>query len=252
MKVSIVIPVYNGEKYLAECIESCLNQSYKDFEIIIVDDGSTDNTGLICWKYYHQHPDIIKYIPKTNGGTASALNVGIENMKGEWFKWLSADDIFNRYALEEMMNFVESVNASFLYLYYTDYEIIDSNGLHSGFFTELDRTEMSKDIQAVELYHNFFGNGSTTLIHKESLNVVGKFKEGMPYNDDYEYWLEFDENNDLIYYKNTLDNEFWYKYDKNNKQINITEQEYKELKFRKKEKEYNSRTFCSRFELMEI
>ena len=68
-----------------------------------------------------------------------------------------------------------------------------------------------------------------------------------------EYWSEYDENNNKIYYKNnTWDEEHWYKYDENNNEIEITEKEYKEIKFRKKEKEYNSRTKCSRFEIMDI
>ena len=70
--------------------------------------------------------------------------------------------------------------------------------------------------------------------------------------DNYESWQEFDGNNNLIYYKNSNGYESWYKYDKNNERINITEKEYKEIEFRKKEKEYNSGTKCSRFELMDI
>ncbi len=68
----------------------------------------------------------------------------------------------------------------------------------------------------------------------------------------FEYWKEFDENNNLIHYKNSYNSEKWFKYDKNNKQIFITEKEFNEIEFRKKEKEYLSRTKCSRFEIMEI
>ncbi len=68
----------------------------------------------------------------------------------------------------------------------------------------------------------------------------------------YKLWREFDENNNLVYWKNSYGDENWWKYDKNNKRILITEKEYKEIEFRKKEKEYNSRTKCSRFELMDI
>ncbi len=71
-------------------------------------------------------------------------------------------------------------------------------------------------------------------------------------SNGYEYWREYDENNNEINYKNTDGKECWYKYDKNNNKIKITEQEYKEIEFRKQEKEYNSRTKCSRFEIMEI
>ena len=78
MKVSIVIPVFNAEKYLKECIDSALNQTYKDIEIIAVDDGSTDSSPEILKKYENK----ITTISKKNGGTASALNAGIKVMSG--------------------------------------------------------------------------------------------------------------------------------------------------------------------------
>jgi len=78
IKVSIIIPVYNAEKYLEECIESALNQTYPDIEIIAVNDGSTDNSLGILKKYEGK----IKIISKENGGVASALNAGINAMTG--------------------------------------------------------------------------------------------------------------------------------------------------------------------------
>ena len=78
--VSIVIPVYNGANYVSEAIESALKQTYKNIEIIVVNDGSTDNTEKIVKKY----GDKIRYFYKENGGVASALNLGIKNMKGEY------------------------------------------------------------------------------------------------------------------------------------------------------------------------
>ena len=90
IKVSIIIPVYNGEKYIAQSIESALNQTYKNIEVIVVNDGSSDNTEKIVLEY----GDKIKYIRKENGGVASALNVGIKNMTGDFFSWLSHDDLY--------------------------------------------------------------------------------------------------------------------------------------------------------------
>lgn len=180
--ISIVIPVYNGEKYLDECITSCINQTYSDYEIIIVDDGSTDSTAKIIMKYYHQYPNLIVPLFKQNGGTASALNMGIDNMRGEWFKWLSADDTLFDDSLKELMNYADNVAT----LYYTDYEIIDENSKHVSYFAD-----KQYDNQPAELYHNFFGNGSTSLINKHAFRVVGKFKEDMPYNDDYEFWMRW-------------------------------------------------------------
>lgn len=90
--VSIVIPVYNGSNYIEEAINCALNQTYKNIEIIVVNDGSTDNgeTEKICLKY----KDKIKYYLKENGGCASALNYGIRKSNGEFISWLSHDDLY--------------------------------------------------------------------------------------------------------------------------------------------------------------
>ena len=92
-KVSIVIPVYNGEDYLAYAIDSALSQTYENKEIVVINDGSTDNTDEICKSY----GDKIRYFVKKNGGVASALNLAIEKMDGEYFSWLSHDDAYKKW-----------------------------------------------------------------------------------------------------------------------------------------------------------
>jgi len=88
--VSIVIPVFNGANYVKEAIDSALAQTYKNLEIIVVNDGSSDDTEKIVKSY----GDKIRYFYKKNGGTATALNLGIRNMKGSYFSWLSHDDTY--------------------------------------------------------------------------------------------------------------------------------------------------------------
>jgi glycosyltransferase involved in cell wall biosynthesis len=88
--VSIVIPVYNGSNFLREAIDSAIAQTYKNLEIIVVNDGSKDDTESISLSYGNR----IRYFAKENGGTSTALNLGIENMCGEYFSWLSHDDLY--------------------------------------------------------------------------------------------------------------------------------------------------------------
>ncbi len=78
-----MIPVYNSEKFLNESIESVLNQTYKNIEVIAIDDGSTDNS----LKVLHQYSDRINILSQENQGLAAAINAGIKKMKGKWFKW---------------------------------------------------------------------------------------------------------------------------------------------------------------------
>ena len=90
--VSIIIPAYNASNYLKEAIESALNQTYKNVEIIVVNDGSNDGgqTRAVAEEYKEK----IAYYEKENGGSSSALNYGIKKMNGEWFSWLSHDDVY--------------------------------------------------------------------------------------------------------------------------------------------------------------
>ena len=102
--VSIVIPVYNGSNYLANAIECGLKQTYSNIEIIVVNDGSTDFGASrdIALKYGSK----IKYFEKNNGGVSSALNYGIEKMNGEFFSWLSHDDILSSDYVESQINLI--------------------------------------------------------------------------------------------------------------------------------------------------
>ncbi len=98
-KVSIVIPVYNGSNYLREAIDSALAQTYKNVEVIVVNDGSDDGgkTEAIAKSYGYK----IRYFYKENGGVSTALNLGIQKMTGEYFSWLSHDDMFSKNRIEE-------------------------------------------------------------------------------------------------------------------------------------------------------
>ena len=91
-RVSIVIPVYNGANYLAQAIDSALAQTYSNVEVVFVDDGSTD--GGETERVARGYGDRIRYLRKENGGVATALNAGIEVMTGEYFSWLSHDDLY--------------------------------------------------------------------------------------------------------------------------------------------------------------
>ena len=99
-KVSVVIPVYNSEKFLKDSLESVFNQSYKNIEIIAINDGSTDKSLDII----NQYAEKITIISQENQGLASALMHGIEKINGKWFKWFSPDDIMHPYTIETLVN----------------------------------------------------------------------------------------------------------------------------------------------------
>lgn len=92
MNISVVIPIYNAEKYLYRCVESLLKQTRKDFEIVLVNDGSTDNSGMICNKYAKQNKNI-KVITRSNGGASVARNTGISAASNEYIVFAMDGDI---------------------------------------------------------------------------------------------------------------------------------------------------------------
>ena len=118
--VSIIIPTHNCGKYIKESIESVLNQTYRNFELIIVDDGSTDNTSDVLRSYENK----IKYIYQKNQGTCKARNVGLNTAKGEYIAFLDADDRWNPFKLEFQIKIMENITR--IGMLFTNYSTIDS------------------------------------------------------------------------------------------------------------------------------
>lgn len=99
-KISIIIPVYKAEKYLSKCVESVLSQTYSNWELLLIDDGSPDNSGVLCDEYASKDERIRAY-HKENGGVSSARNYGLEKLTGEWVTFIDADDWLDSNALRE-------------------------------------------------------------------------------------------------------------------------------------------------------
>src|ERR1044072_1092605 len=120
--VSVVMPVYNGEKYLRSAIQSVLDQTFHDFEIIVVDDGSKDSTPAIAQSY----GDRVRYVRQENAGVAAAVNHGISLARGRYFAWLSHDDLWAPEKLSEQLRALQSVAGPAVC--YTDIKLINGEG----------------------------------------------------------------------------------------------------------------------------
>jgi teichuronic acid biosynthesis glycosyltransferase TuaG len=186
MKVSIVIPVYNAENYLDECIKSALSQTYTNVEIIAVNDGSTDKSSSILNNYKNE----IIIINKKNGGTASALNAGIEKMNGDWFKWLSADDVLKNTAVEKLILEIKKLgNKSKQCIFYSNYDLINNHSNKIREFIEPNNNSLGSFQRNIILLDHFYGNGTTSMMHRSIFDTCGLFDEKLGYKDDYEFWL---------------------------------------------------------------
>lgn len=186
--VSVVIPVYNGENYLREAIESVCAQSYRSIEIIVVDDGSTDQT----WEIIQSYKDKVCGIHKENGGVASALNAGIRHARGELVAWLSHDDIFLPDKLARQVRFLAEYPA--FGVCYTDFEIIDASGTHLA-------TVQAPWFPAKDLPRSFLKdmhiNGSTVMVRQWCFEKAGGFDERLAHTQDLEMWLRMAEITEL-------------------------------------------------------
>jgi glycosyltransferase involved in cell wall biosynthesis len=111
MKVSIIVPVYNVEKYIDRCLSSLVNQTLKDIEIIVVDDASPDNSKKIIDSYVKKYPKKVRYFYKENGGQGSARNLGLTKAKGDYIAYVDSDDYIEPDMMEKMYNKAISDNS---------------------------------------------------------------------------------------------------------------------------------------------
>ena len=182
-KVSIVIPVYNGANYLREAIDSALEQTYGNAEVIVVNDGSTDRgeTEDVALSY----GDRIRYFAKENGGVSTALNTGIKKMNGEYFSWLSHDDVYYPNKIEKQIDFLKKNNFN-IWAIYGDYDFVDceSNILYRN---------KAEHIHPHKLRYTLLSgynpiHGCTVLIHKNIFQKIGLFNEKLRTIQDFEMW----------------------------------------------------------------
>ena len=119
-KVSIIVPVYNIENYIRVCVESILAQTYESFELILVDDGSKDNSGILCDEYA-AIDSRVKVIHKENGGVSSARNTGLQQAKGKWIMYVDGDDWIEPDMIESLIETAKATEADLVFGDYMKY-----------------------------------------------------------------------------------------------------------------------------------
>lgn len=198
--ISVIVPVYKVEKYLSRCIESILNQTFTDFELILVDDGSPDQSGVIC-DSYAKKDNRIHVIHKENGGLSSARNAGIEAAQGEYVFFVDSDDIIHEQSLEILYREIQSKHADIVM------------GLISRFSDELElkksilREYECKSYSNIELLNLFFEDSIPIfnlisacgkLIKKEFFDNI-RFPIGRLFEDEFTtYRLYYEASNIVV------------------------------------------------------
>jgi glycosyltransferase involved in cell wall biosynthesis len=186
-EVSVIIPTYNRSDLLSRAIRSVLNQTYRNFELIIVDDGSTDNTKQIVGEYQKKDKRIIYIWEKNSGGPAKPKNTGIQNSKGKYIAFLDDDDEWLSKKLEKQIKLfkISDKNLGFI-------------GCNAIIINELDKkicdchkvmNKKNKRAFNSLLEDNIIHSASSIIVKKKVLNNVGFFDENFKYADDWDLWL---------------------------------------------------------------
>ena len=178
VKVSIVLPTYNGSKYLHRSIESCMKQTHSNLELLIVDDASGDDTARIVKEY--SDPRIRYFRHVTNRGIAEGLNTGFQNATGDYLTWTSDDNYYTENAIEEMVRFLQ-VYPQVDFVYAENYVVDEGNTTWRG--GTVRRNEPAESL----VIDNFVG--ACFLFTRKVHDTIGRYNPKTFLAEDYDYWV---------------------------------------------------------------
>lgn len=180
--ISVIVPVYNSEQYLHRCIDSILAQTYTDFELLLIDDGSTDSSGAICDEYAAKDSRV-RVFHKANGGVSSARNMGLDNAQGEWITFVDSDDWVEKEYIELFMNNIDDlVYQSFQSVFNEHIEVWDTS------IKALDINESLTKLYEKKVLGYCWGKLYRTMYLKTN-NI--RFNEDIKFREDELFVLEY-------------------------------------------------------------
>lgn len=181
-KVSIVVPVYNVEDYLKYCVDSLINQSYKNIEIILVDDGSTDNSGRICDEYA-QEDDRVRVFHIENGGLSNARNTGVNVASAEWVIFIDSDDYYDRRTVEYLVQLQKKYAVNLVATSVIEVRDFQSDDF-IGSLTDIDSLILDRYTALKEMFYgNIVGTHPGGKLYKKEILMKFPFPKGMIYED---------------------------------------------------------------------
>jgi len=190
-KVSIIIPTFNRKGLVCEAIASIYEQTMQNFELIVVDDGSTDGTREAVQNTY---PDV-HYLFQKNSGVSSARNLGMKHAAGEWFAFLDADDLWTPQKLEIQLEAMAQHNSLVSYtneIWYRNGKRVNPKKKHSKYSGDIFRYCLPLCIISA----------SSIVIHRSVIKEVGLFDETLPACEDYDLWLRISQRYPVLYLEN--------------------------------------------------
>ena len=204
--ISIVIPIYNAEKYLEECLNSIKSQTYKNFEVIMVNDGSKDDSETICMNFLRSDSRF-RYLKKANGGVSSARNLGLDNVKGDYITFIDADDWVDENYLDLLITTVKKNHSDIVVSSYKQFNNIDVFYLRAYTIQEkylLNFEKMNRDdfltiFPKLMSINVCFNNAVAKLFRKELVKNL-RFDTSIKYGEDLDFYFRLYLNVDSISY----------------------------------------------------
>jgi glycosyltransferase involved in cell wall biosynthesis len=198
--VSVVIPVFNASKWISETISSVLDQDYPNVEVVVIDDGSTDDSSDII----NQYTNKVKYFYKSNGGQGSARNIGIQKSNGKYIAFIDADDLWAKNKLSIQVEILERTRLKWIY---SDAIAFDNENKKDLFLFSQNNKQYSGDVLK-PLFRSCFIPSPTPVVEKTVFSKVGMFNEHttMRNREDWDMWLRIASLYSLAYVPKSLAN----------------------------------------------
>ena len=201
--ISIIVPIYNVENYLRQCLDSILNQTYQNFECLLINDGSPDNSADICREYVSKDSRF-RYFEKENGGVSSARNLGIEHSKGEYITFIDSDDWVDSDYLEVLYNSLVDERADIAISTYKQFNMDDNcyyvHSYQRGYEKRIfEKYQLIEELPVLERYDQSYGLTFGKIISKKALGII-RFNEYTTLCEDMEFWYKlYLVSNKIIY-----------------------------------------------------
>lgn len=223
-KVSVVIPIYNTGRHIDSCIYSVINQTYTNLEIILIDDGSTDNTDTLC-KDYARFDSRVHYYYKENGGVSSARNLGINKATGKYITFIDSDDVIAKETIDILVSSISKADIALI----NEKAVLSTNNISHTNVTNNSLSISGIDASKMLLYENGINNTIHGLMYCKKIANGLFFNENIAYGEDHDFKFRL-----LIRAKNVILNSavgyFYVKHDDSAMQVPFTNKRADSLK----------------------
>ena len=195
--ISIIVPIYKSEKYIDRCIKSIIDQSYEEFELLLIDDGSPDNSSIIC-ESWAKKDKRVRFLKKENGGVSSARNLGLTEAKGDYITFVDSDDWVESEYLATLIHDIDSENVDIACCNFACASDVITKSTEKVFLNK----KLPRD-EALDCYSEYYFTSVWAKLFKKDILLGLYFDEGFKYSEDTLFYTEAVLRSSYIYWNNS-------------------------------------------------